>query len=59
MPEPRKYEFNNTLVTSRYKAFGPDGVFKEIVTLSNDAKKRYEAKGWTFQSTTLSTYTKS
>lgn len=51
-------EFNPTLISSRYKAFDPDGKYKEIVSLTNDAKKKYEDKGWTFVRTTLSTYTR-
>ncbi len=43
--------FNDTYITSRYKAF-KDGEFKSIVTLTNDRKKWYEARGWTFVRTT-------
>lgn len=43
--------------TSRYKAFTPEGVFKEIVTLTADAKRRYELKGWTFERTLVSDWT--
>lgn len=41
-------EFNNTLVRSRWKAFDPEGNFKEVVTLTYQAKLRYERMGWTF-----------
>ena len=41
-------EFNPTLVTSRWKAYDPDGNFKEIVKLTSKAKARYERMGWTF-----------
>lgn len=40
--------FNKPLVKSRWKAYDPDGNFKETVTLSTEAKRRYEARGWTF-----------
>lgn len=42
---------SNPLIRGRFRAYDPEGNFKEIVTLSNDAKKRYEAKGWTFKRT--------
>lgn len=42
-------EFNPTLIRSRWRAYDPSGKFKEIVTLTADAKRRYEAKGWTFE----------
>ncbi|MFJ9413064.1 hypothetical protein ACIRPT_02720 [Streptomyces sp. NPDC101227] len=35
-----------------YKAYDPNGKFKECVQLDSEAVKRYEAKGWTFQKTT-------
>lgn len=46
-------QFNATYVTSRYKAYDPNGNFREIVSLTNDSKRRYEARGWTFKRTTL------
>lgn len=42
-------EFNNTLVASRWKAYDPDGNFKEVVKLTYQSKLKYEAKGWTFK----------
>lgn len=49
-----KSSFNDTYVTSRYEAWSPvtQGWIKEIVTLTNDRKKRYEEKGWKFRRTT-------
>lgn len=42
-------EFNKPLIKSRWKAYDPDGNFKDTVTLTPGAKKRYEDKGWTFE----------
>lgn len=39
------------MITSRYKAYPPDGGKAKIVELTNDAKRRYEAKGWRFERT--------
>lgn len=49
-----KADARQQFITSRYKAYDPKGVYKDIVTLTNDSKLRYEAKGWTFKRTTLS-----
>lgn len=46
-------KFNDTYITSRYKAYNPQGEFVEIVKLTNDSKRRYEARGWTFKRTNL------
>lgn len=40
--------FNNDLVASRWRAYDPDGNFKEVVKLTYQAKLKYEKKGWTF-----------
>ena len=45
---PVPNDFNKPLIKSRWKAYDPDGKFKETVTLSTEAKRRYEALGWTF-----------
>ena len=51
---PRGNEkFNDTYLTSRYKAYDPEGKYREIVSLTNEAKRRYEARGWTFTRTRL------
>lgn len=42
-------EFNPTLIASRWRAYDPDGNFKEIVKLTYTAKLRYEKMGWTFK----------
>ena len=42
------------MITSKYKAFPPDGGEPKIAVLTNDAKRRYEAKGWRFERTLLS-----
>lgn len=47
-----KTGFNDAYISSRYKAY-KDGKFVEIVVLTNDRKKQYEAKGWTFVRTNL------
>ena len=48
-----KTGFNDTYVTSRYEAWRPDGTkLAEVVTLTNDTKRRYEGKGWKFKRTT-------
>jgi hypothetical protein len=41
--------FNASYVSSRWKAYDPEGNYREIVTLSAEAKRRYEARGWTFK----------
>lgn len=43
-----KREFNNTLVASRWRAYDPNGNYKETVTLTYQAKLRYERLGWKF-----------
>lgn len=40
-------------LTSKYKAFPPDGGQYKVVKLTSAAKKRYEARGWTFERTNL------
>jgi len=47
-----KNGFNDAYITSRYKAY-KDGEFVEIVVLTNDRKKQFEEKGWTFVRTNL------
>jgi hypothetical protein len=42
------------VITSKYKAYPPDGGAAKIVNLTNDAKRRYEKKGWRFERTLLS-----
>lgn len=51
--DKKRTSFNDTYISSRYKAFNPDGVFVEVVALTNDTKKRYERMGWTFKRTTM------
>jgi hypothetical protein len=53
-----KYRWNKTDhgIRSRYKATPPDGGPAKIVTLTNEAVKRYKEKGWTFVRTTLRDY---
>ncbi len=46
-------DFNDAYITSRYKAFDAEGKYKGIVSLTNDSKRRYEAKGFTFTRTSL------
>lgn len=41
-------DFNNTLINSRWRAYGPDGKFKQVVKLTHASKLRYERLGWTF-----------
>lgn len=50
-----KNSFNDTYITSRYKAWPPgsDKAQAEPVTLTHDRKRQFEAKGWRFESTTL------
>jgi hypothetical protein len=46
--------FNDTYITSRYKAWRPDGTpVTEVVHLTNDRKRQFEEKGWTFKRTTI------
>jgi len=40
-------------IASKYKAFPPDGGQYKVVKLTNESKRRYEAKGWKFERTTL------
>lgn len=42
------------MITSKYRAYPPDGGKHKIVELTNDAKRRYEAKGWKFERATTS-----
>lgn len=37
------------LTNRKYYAYAPDGTFKGEVRLNVDAKRRYEAKGFTFK----------
>lgn len=46
-------EFNDAYITSRYKAWDKDGNYKGVVTLTNDRKRKYEEKGFTFTRTNL------
>lgn len=46
-------KFNDTYISSRYKAYDPDGNYREVVSLTNDTKRRYERMGWTFKRTKL------
>lgn len=48
-----KNGFNDTYVTSRYKAYDPDGNYRGPAVLTNDRKRLLEAKGWTFKRTTF------
>lgn len=49
-----KRGFNDTYISSRYKAWKPDGTLvKEAVTMNNDRKRALEAKGWRFERTTV------
>lgn len=48
-----KNGINDACITSRYKAYNPEGKFVEIVVLNYARKKRYEESGWTFVRTTL------
>ena len=48
-----KTTFNEAYISSRYKAYGPDGKFIEIVALTNDRKRQYEERGYTFTRTQL------
>lgn len=45
--------FNEAYISSRYKAYDPDGNFVEVVALTNDRKRRYEERGYTFKRTQL------
>lgn len=50
----KKNTFNDTYISSRYKATRPDGTrVPEAITLTNDRKRQFEAKGWTFERTTV------
>lgn len=47
-------KFNDTYITSRYKAYDKEGNYKGIVTLTNDRKRKYEdEQGYTFKRTNL------
>jgi hypothetical protein len=46
-------EFNDAYITSRYKAWDKDGNYKGVVTLTNDRKRKYEERGFTFIRTNL------
>lgn len=49
-----KRGFNDTYISSRYKAWRPDGTqVKEVVSMNNDRKRQLEAKGWRFERTTV------
>lgn len=49
-----KSSFNEAYISSRYKAWRPDGTaVLEVITLTNDRKRQFEAKGWTFKRTTI------
>jgi hypothetical protein len=45
--------FNDTYVTSRYKAYDPQGNYRGPAVITHDKKREMEAKGWTFTRTTL------
>lgn len=48
-----KNNFNQSTISSRYKAWDKNGVYKGVVSLTNETKRRYEEKGFTFVRTSL------
>lgn len=48
-----KKGFNDTYVTSRYKAFDPEGNYRGPAVITHDRKTALEAKGWKFTRTTF------
>lgn len=45
--------YRNAQITSKYKAYPPDGGPYKLVKLTHFKKMEYEAKGWRFERTTL------
>jgi hypothetical protein len=37
------------LITSKYRAYPPDGGPHKLVELTHEAKRRYEQRGWRFE----------
>lgn len=37
------------MITSKYRAYPPDGGAHKLVELTNEAKRRYEQRGWRFE----------
>lgn len=40
------------MITSKYRAYPPDGSKHKIVELTHESKKRYERMGWRFERAT-------